>query len=203
MKQAVITSARLHCETLPSGFRAAMVTLTYAHDDQWSPRHISELIKRARQWLKRRRLRLRYTWVLELTRRGRPHYHIMLWLPRRVRLPKPDKAGWWPHGLTRIEWARNAVGYLAKYASKDIEGALPKGARIHGNGGLNDAARAERAWWLCPAYVRERCEPADLPRRCPGGGWWLKGTGEWFPSAWRLLGFEGGTVVIVPREMAA
>ncbi|MQM38304.1 hypothetical protein KBTX_02314 [wastewater metagenome] len=196
MRRGVITSARLHEDALPSGFRAAMVTLTYPPSQPWSRRHISEFLRRARAYMQRRRHRLRYTWVLELTRAGVPHYHVVLWLPRRLRLPKPDKAGWWPWGHSRIEWARRAVGYLAKYATKGVRGVVPKGARIHGTGGLTPAARHERAWWLSPAYVRERCTPEDRPVRAPGGGWTLRSTGEWFPAAWRLVERGPGYVVI-------
>lgn len=201
MKRGVITSARLHCDSLPSGFRAAMVTLTYPPDAAWNPRHISQFIQRARQYMQRRRHRLRYTWVMELTRAGVPHYHVLLWLPRRLRLPKPDKAGWWPHGHSRIEWARHAVGYLAKYASKGLAGRIPKRARIHGSGGLTERARNERAWWLSPEYVRERCpDPEDRPRRAKGGGWVVRATGEWFPSPWRIVEVGPGYVVCVRQE---
>lgn len=204
MRRAVLTSARLHRDSLPSGFRAAMITCTYRPGVRWDRHHISELIRKARQWLRRRGHRMRYVWVLELTKAGVPHYHLMLWLPRRVRLPKPDKAGWWPHGFSRIEWARKAVGYLAKYASKGTQGAeLPRGARIHGAGGLAEPARLERAWWLSPAYVRERCTPADRPVRAEGGGWLLRATGEWFASVWRIVDRGKGWVLLERIEEGA
>lgn len=203
MRCGVITSARLHAQTLPSGFRAAMVTTTYRPGEPWDARHVTKLIKNARDYMRRRGHKLRYVWVMELTRAGVPHYHLMLWLPRRLRLLKPDKAGWWPWGSTRIEWARNAVGYLAKYASKGQDTAFPHGARIHGSGGLTEAARNERAWWAAPAYVRERCTVEDRPRRARGGGWVVRATGEWFPSLWRVVGFGPGWVVIEAKgEMA-
>lgn len=132
--------------------KAAMLTLTYRPEVDWSPRHVTGLLKNVREWHKRRGHVCRYAWVLELTEAGRPHYHVLFWLPRGLTLPKPDKQGWWPHGMTRIEWARSPVGYLVKYASKGIDGdELPKGARLSGCGGLSGAARAVRSWRLCPA----------------------------------------------------
>lgn len=197
MKRGVITSARLHQQSMPSGWKACMVTLTYAPASLWAADQISAFLRHARQWLKRRSVAFRYVWVHESTKSGLPHYHVVFWLPKRVRLPKPDRAGWWPWGLTRIELARNSVGYLAKYASKgDSDTPPPKGARIHGQGGLPEAARLERAWWLSPAYIRDRCLPADRPQRAPGGGWLLKASGEWFPAAYRLVSFGAGYVEI-------
>ena len=111
----------------------------------------SELLKRIRHWLQRRSVRFCYVWVAELQQRGALHYHILVWLPFGLTLPKPDKQGWWPHGSTRIEWARHPIGYLVKYASKfDIKCGLPKGARLHGAGGFDQAAQQIRRWFNCP-----------------------------------------------------
>ena len=191
MKRGVLTSGRLlHEETTRGGFRfrVAMLTLTYRPDVSWDARHVTQCIKRIRAYLRRRGHACRYVWVLENTKAGKPHYHVLLWLPRGLTLPKPDKRGWWPHGLTRIEWARNAIGYLAKYASKGSGGhPFPKGARLHGSGGLSASARAERAWWLAPSWVREHFSLEMRPARAPGGGWISRVTGEWLPSPWRLV----------------
>ncbi|BAK77093.1 putative phage replication protein [Pseudogulbenkiania sp. NH8B] len=205
MKQAVITSGRLHQENATRrGFltKSAMLTLTYRDDVEWSPRHVSDLLERLRKWLKRRGVKAcRYVWVLELTKRGRPHYHLIVWLPKGLTMPKPDKQGWWPHGMTKIEWAKRPVGYLAKYASKgqnvDAEGnelRMPDGARIYGVGGLDAAQRDEKAWWLSPGWVRDLWEIEDRPRRAIGGGWFALKTGDWRPSPFEVS-FAGG----VPR----
>lgn len=201
MKRSTVTAARLITEDTNSGgfrWKAAMVTLTYRPGLSYSPRHVSDFLQRARQWAARRGFPLRYVWVLELTKAGAPHYHAVLWLPKGTSMPKPDKQGWWSHGLTRIEWARNAVGYIAKYASKgcDVQ-SLPSGARICGAGGLTDDARNERAWWLSPGWVRESWTSADRPRRAPAGvgGWLSTVSGEWLPSPWRV-GFDHGQVYI-------
>lgn len=203
LKHGVITAARLHDETYrKGGFRskAAMVTLTYRPDVEWSPLHVSELVRHVRQWCARRGIAFRYVWVMELTKAGRPHYHLLIWLPKGVSLPKPDKQGWWKHGLTRIEWARHAVGYMAKYASKGTEGqGIPKGARLHATGGLLPDARIERSWWLSPSWVRKRWpEPAYMPRPFSGGGWVSRLTGEHEKSPWVVV-FRYGGVFIRPK----
>lgn len=203
MKHGVVTGARLHDESYSKGgFRskAAMLTLTYRPEVVWSPRHVSELVRHIRQWCHRRGFVFRYVWVLELTKAGKPHYHLLIWLPKGVTLPKPDKQGWWKHGFTRIEWARKAVGYIAKYASKGLDEAnFPKGARIHACGGLLPDASIERSWWLAPTWVRKVWpEPCYMVRPCMGGGWCSKLTGELVHSPWDVL-FLHGAVYIVPK----
>ncbi len=187
-----MTTGRLMQEDATRGgfrFRIAMLTLTYRPEARWSAKHITACLKRIREYLRRRGSRCRYVWVLENTQAGKPHYHVLLWLPLGLTLPKPDKRGWWPHGFTRIEWARSALGYLAKYASKGHNGLpFPPGARLHGNGGLSVRARMERAWWMAPQWVREHFTVEDRPARAPGGGWIARASGEWIPSPWRLIG---------------
>lgn len=213
MSKGVKTGARLHDEESRRGGRrcyTVMITATYASDSDYHPRHISSLLKRIREWHRRRGISMRYVWVLELTKAGRPHYHVLLWLPRGFRLPKPDKRGWWPHGSTRIEAAQKPVGYLAKYASKLAHSAqeelarvykgLPKGARLHGCGGLSLASAAERRWWLSPSWVRQAWGPDLDPRPAPGGGWASRVTGTWLSSPWRVI-IEGARIFIAPRSL--
>lgn len=201
LKKNVITSARLMAEqTKGERVRAAMVTLTYRPEDDWNPRQIAAYVTRVREWMRRRGIPARYVWVLELTKAGRPHYHVLWWLPKGVTMPKADKRGWWPHGMTRSEWARNAVGYLAKYASKGTgDASFPKGARIYGVGGLGVPARLERAWWNLPVSVREWGGPLSLWRRSPGGGWVSRATGEWRDALWSVQ-IIGGRVFAFPRQ---
>ncbi|MDR3323748.1 MAG: excisionase family DNA-binding protein [Zoogloeaceae bacterium] len=182
-----------------------MLTMTYAEEGAWDVRHISGCIQNIRQWLKRRAIAFRYVWVQELTKASRPHYHIVVWLPWGRPLPRLDQAGWWPHGSTRMEWARCAVGYVSKYVSKGQEGAkLPKGARMYGVGGLKDEALQEARWWALPGWLRKRteealAEPNPAPWqghqfcRCPGGGWVDRESGECFTSPWRVV-FEHGAL---------
>ena len=123
-----------------SAYRCLFVTLTYASNTKGNPRDVSECLGCVRKWLARRALPMcPYLWVAELQKRGALHYHLMIWLPRGLHLPKLDRAGWWRHGMTKVETARNPVGYLVKYASKfraeDIA-RFRKGTRLYGYGGL-------------------------------------------------------------------
>ena len=175
------------------GFRVkvAMLTLTYRPDVGYDPGQITQLQDAIAVYLKRRGIAYRGVWVLELTKAGRPHYHLLLWLPRGVTLPKPDKRGWWSHGLTRIEWARNAVGYLVKYASKakdDWEAGshFPPGARLFGVRGLQDD-RPNYTHAMRPFWMREVVACGDRVQRCKGGGFLNRNTGEFFRSPFVIV----------------
>lgn len=175
-----------------------MVTCTYREDVRWVALQLTELLKCIRQYAARCGFRCRYTWVLELTKRGRPHYHLLVWLPKGRTLPKPDKQGWWKYGMTKIEWARNAIGYLAKYASKgddyDLR-ALPAGARLSGFGGLNKSSRTELRWWKLPKWVREVfTEISDVGRT--KGGYVHRPSGEFLASRYMVV-FQGGALCLL------
>lgn len=149
-----------------------MITATYADGVDWEPRHVSAWLGAMREWLRRRDLPCRYVWVAELTKRGRLHYHLALWLPASVYLPSADASGWWAHGMTRTERARAAVPYLLKYLSKGLDlGDLPKGARMYGVGGLEHSIRRARRWLRMPAFVRQRADIYDDWTSAKGGGW--------------------------------
>lgn len=197
MRRSIITGARLHVEEAQKGgFRGrwAMLTCTYREGVNAEPRHVSELLHCIRMYLRRAgragaRACLRYVWALELTKRLRPHYHLLIWLPRGITLPKPDKRQWWRHGSTRIEWARHAVGYLAKYASKftaECVSYLPRGLRTHGCGGLSQESKREMRWWKSPREAREVLGPlADIRKVL--GGYADKLTGLLWLSPWRVF----------------
>ena len=193
-------------EAAASGFRGSwvMLTTTYADDADAQPYDVSALLKRMRRWFDRACARrygrggpvFRYEWVLELTRRLRPHYHLLFWLPTGIWFPKPDNVGWWTKGSTRIEAAKNAVGYIAKYASKFVDAcaaALPKGLRTHGVGGLNPESKREMRWWKSPTEAREALgESADI--RKTNGGYFDKRTGEFWPSPWHVFFTPDGRI---------
>jgi hypothetical protein len=132
------------------------VTLTYRGVYDWQPLHLSRCLKAVRKWCAKRRVRFRYVWVAELQKRGAVHYHLAIWLPKRIQLPKFDKQGWWPHGMTQRVIAKNPVGYLMKYLSKlgPLQ-SFPKGARIHGYGGLTQQARSICSWLNLPSWCRQ------------------------------------------------
>lgn len=184
MRRAVLNGGDvLEAGYLKGGFRrrAAMLTLTYRDVDGWRASHVKECIRHIRAWAERKRFRLGYVWVAELQQRGAVHYHLVLWLPKGLTIPKPDKQGWWRHGFTNIAWARRPVGYLTKYASKgdDVQ-KFPRGLRLHGRGGLELPQRRVVSWWLLPRYVRAIApEVGTVVRRAVGGGWVVTETGEW------------------------
>jgi len=209
LRKSIRYSAELFNESRAG--KPAMLTLTYDSDDDWHKYHVTGLIKCIREYMRRCGHPLRYCWVAELTKRGRVHYHVLLWLPRGVTLPKPDKRGWWPHGSTRIEWAKCAVGYLVKYASKmkskyDEGQGFPKGLRLHATGGLDEFQRELRSHHMLPKWIREQTTPLDKIRRPsePGiGGFLSKATGEHWSSPWVLDSFRfvlgEGPIITVAR----
>ena len=185
-----ISTAEIEGE-LPDGTRwvPLFVTLTYADQDGWRPNHLRGFLDRLRKWLGGYGERLRYVSVAELQRRGTPHYHLIVWIPARLRMPRPDDAGWWSHGSTNVQRARHAVGYLAKYASKGYadDEQFPKGLRLFSCGGLSARARVFRAWLLLPRWVKRVAGTEPRPiRRPPGGGIMLMDTGEVLRSPWVL-----------------
>lgn len=150
-----------------------MLTVTYRPGAEWSPRHITGLMRCYREWARRRGFPCKYVWVAELQTRGAVHYHVACWLPKGVRPPKPDVQGWWKHGASNRVVARNAVPYLMKYFSKG-SGALqlPKDARSYGVGGLDHAERRARRWLRLPGFIKARADIFDDWVPAKGGGWW-------------------------------
>jgi hypothetical protein len=203
LRKNVITSARLLRDAKQQGgFRhfMAMLTLTYAPGVQWQPNHIPDLQKRIRGWLRYRGHSYGYVWVCELQERGAPHYHILIWIPRGLRLPMADAFGWWPYGSTSIEKVEKPLGYLIKYLSKgkDTIHRFVKGQRTHGSGGLDHNVKQERRWWLAPSYVRKRWpDYRDDVHPAKGGGWVSRVTGEWMPSPWQFVSWHPLTGAVI------
>jgi hypothetical protein len=178
LQKSVRESAEVIQESLQNArvkYKAHMVTLTYRDDVDWSPRQVSNYLKCVREWARRKAIFLHYVWVLELTKRGRPHYHVLFWLPRGISMPKADKQGWWRHGMTNTVPARSPVGYLCKYTSKGIDfdswGKLPRGGRLYGHGGFTPSMRITRVWRLAPSWVRELIDEVDGVRKV--GCYWV------------------------------
>lgn len=202
LRMHVGVAARMHAvsQHATRRERAVMVTLTYRGDNSdWCAKHIAEAVQRFRKWCARRGIACRYVWVAELQQRGVIHYHLVAWLPRSVSMPKWDKQGWWPHGMTRTEVARHAVPYLLKYLSKDASksfGGFPRGARIYGVGGLDASLRRARAWLSRPAFLQGSSSVDDVWRRATGGGWVDRSTGEHVPSEFRSICVSGARAVV-------
>ena len=171
---------------------------------------MSNYLKCVREWARRKGIFIHYVWVLELTKRGRPHYHVLFWLPKGVSMPKADKQGWWKHGMTRSEWAYSPVGYLCKYTSKGIDfdswGKLPRGGRLYGHGGYTPKMRITRAWRVAPAWVRELIDEIDGVKKV--GAYWVNrvsGMGIRSPFTFdhvnRILRFKGFSEPIHESEI--
>lgn len=181
LRRSIGVAARAH-EAVADRCRTVMITLTYARGNaEWEPRHISDLLKKMRSWFAKSSVPFRYVWVAEIqtarlakTGVAAIHYHLAVWLPEGLKMPKPDDAGWWPWGMTRIETARKAVPYLMHYLQKSSEvtrASLPLGARCHGRGGLGEKFRAVVRWLSLPAFIQARADVSDRWHRAPGGGW--------------------------------
>lgn len=177
LRRAVGFAARSHLAgSHAAGFRAdyvAMLTLTYrGGSGSWMPDDLSKCLRLIRRWMERRGVSPRYVWVAELQKRGVIHYHVALWLPAGMTIPKPDRRAWWPHGASNIKQAQKPVAYLMKYCSKgQAWGEFPKGARTHGAGGLDFAARRAKRWLGLPSFVKARADIFDDWGRAAGGGW--------------------------------
>lgn len=199
MRTGVRSSAQLiEQELLNEGvrYRSALVTLTYRDDAEWLPRDINRLLAHYRKWAQRRGVWVRYVWTMELTQRGRPHYHVVLFLPRGVTPPLPDKQGWWVKGCTNAKWARSPVAYISKYASKGFSGGeLPKGAHLWGCSSTGPNFRARLRWFLAPAWVRRLVPFEEGVRRVRQ--WWVNATTGWgYLSPWLFDSVLSGAVVL-------
>lgn len=204
MKKGVMTAARLVNDRLkgaPIRWVPVMVTLTYRHADDWQPNHITEFINRVQMYARRRGHVFPNIWVMELQKRGAPHYHVLFWIPARFRIPRADRQGWWVHGMTNTIRVRNAVGYVAKYASKfeSKDAEFPRGARIHGIGGIQPLEKRIIAWWKLPANLRTGHEGSVSWRRAKGGGWVSRDTGEHIPSEWGISAVAEKIVRLVKK----
>lgn len=177
LARVIKTAARCLVDSAQGSHKWAMLTLTYAPEHEWAPGQLSFCLQAIRSYLWRRGYPARYVWCLEGTKAFRPHYHVLIQLPRGVTLPKPDKQGWWRYGFTKIEWARRAVGYLAKYASK--AGLFnARGARSYGVSGLSPTGRSEVSYWRAPRWARDQCGQDHPHLVRVRGGFCRKDTGE-------------------------
>ena len=190
LQKNVGMAAKLHMLDVLPGSRqnVVMVTTTYRDGGDWRPVHQTAFITQVRNWYKRLTGdKLRYVWVAETQERGAIHYHCIFWLRKGVTMPKADKKGWWPHGMTNTIKSTAPVAYLMSYAKKiKSKKDLPHGARIYGVGGLPPACRRVRRWVNWPSFVQARAAVTDNFSRQVGGGWVNRASGEWFPSEYAI-----------------
>jgi hypothetical protein len=201
MRRGVISAAALAQQDMQEGgtrFRAAFVTVTYRPGEQWDAGDIRKLVKHYRQWGHRRKVALPIIWVGEThtgggLNHGRVHYHLVIFVPRGLTPPMPDKQGWWQKGMSNCKWARRPVGYIAKYATKGRAGTpMPVGARLWGVSGLSTTVRAKLALATAPAWLRQFAQPGEIVKRIKYG-WWRNCTTGWeYRSPWDFEWTERG-----------
>lgn len=186
-------------KTIDLGPRMVMLTLTYGPDERWERRDITSFLRRVRRKLDKKLLG--YAWVAEMQERGEVHYHVLLYCKRGTAIPKPDEAGWWTKGSTNIKTAKTAH-YICKYVGKEKQKeGLPKGARMYAvwinKDVITDAERLGFRLSALPTWfakVIAENAPAIGPTlrwaRAPGGGWFIKDTGERFASPWAIVAID-------------
>lgn len=197
LRRGLLSAAEVIQEDLQGGgarYRAAMITTTYRPGECWGPRDLSGSLKCLREWARRRGAWVRYVWRLEFTARGVPHYHVLVWLPKGLTMPLWDKAGWWDRGMTNAQWARKAVGYMAKYAAASSDWPPGTAGTVHarwwGCGGMSARQRLRARWRAAPAWLRSMGWDSDTALGRKGSLWRV---GPWLiRSPWRVLEVAGG-----------
>lgn len=99
------------------------ITLTYAEDItiEHSKDDICRFIKKLRQIYPQ----FRYLYVIELTKRGRPHFHVLVDYDISTTDMKEYErylAEIWSHGFTKVKQITNSKGaghYISKYLTKE------------------------------------------------------------------------------------
>lgn len=175
--------------------RMVMLTLTYAEIDDWGVNHIRDFMLTVRKNLGA--ALLAYSWVAELQQRGAVHYHVLLLVEKGTNIPKPDDAGWWVHGLTRIETAKSPF-YVLKYTGKEYQkmGHFPKGLRMFAVWISPGLVPGVTRWFFrlstLPAWLLECMKGIETVGqkfcRKPGGGWFVGD--RVFKSPWVVVGFS-------------
>lgn len=206
MRRVVISAADATRDIPGFRSRGIMVLLTYRDGAPWRSGDVARYVNTVRTWLRRRKVPCRYQWVIELTKRGRPHYHVLFWVPPGVKLPKPDESGQWKSGWSGISAARRPVGYLVKYATKGGldggEGDLPRGARLFGCGAAEDSVRFARHRAGLSRWLDEAAAPGERVTRVARVGWVEQGTGLVHVTPYKVefLKDSFGFVVVVVTQ---
>jgi len=164
------------------GLYAVAVTLTYACDDDFCPKHITRFINSLRAKLKRQGHQLPYIWVIE--RAGVLHYHLALWLPKGFKLSCTELAKWWPWGSTWIAACRKVSAWIHYVSKRESKAELPSGARLFGCGGLDAQGKESVQYAMYPLWLKAVLPPNAKIKRVPKLGWVNVDTQEIYESPW-------------------
>jgi len=169
------------------GLRLVMVGLTYRPGEEWQPNHMRDFVVLLHKKLG---LSLKaYAWAAELQERGAVHYHFLMLVDRRARIPFFDKAGWWVHGST--SFSKDEVRspfYLCSYTAKanyQKFGEFPQGLRMFAVW-VEDGLLSDRDRWIfdlsvLPVWLSKIImfagETNDRAKRGQRGesGWFFRG----------------------------
>jgi len=132
---------RKFAEILENVYRYRIfITLTFAEDV--TDDAAATLLKNYFQWLRDNGYDFKYFWVKERTKRGRIHYHVILFSDTYI--PKPDASGW-KGGMSNVQLVRKGVyAYMAKYLSKS---SIPGRMYGYSRGILNDYNKIPMWLW--------------------------------------------------------
>lgn len=136
--------------------KVLFITLTFKNEEIFKSSYrngyaLRDYMNKLSMWAKRHGVKLYgYFWVLEMQARGVPHYHIVLIVRDKDRIPYPDKS-YWSFGMSnvkRLDLQRFSVNYLSKYFEKKEQKDIIlhylfeiKGLKLYGcsiKGKLND-----------------------------------------------------------------
>lgn len=187
---------------LKIGPRMVMLTLTYSDIDAWEKNQIRDFMVELREEIGKGLYG--YSWVLEMQKRGAPHYHVLLYVKRGTKIPKPDEK-MWKYGMSRIETV-NTPFYICKYTSKKSQKVyqkegFPPGARMFAVKIYQSDVPEEELFifkisavpaWLRPHLLEVKAQTSEEVkyRRYKGGGWLIVNTGEVICSTWKVISIE-------------
>jgi len=188
-KKALQVIKEAHKAAARAGMYALCLTLTYKSNAEFCRKHISAFFDKVRRWAKNQGFSLPYAWVLE--QETSLHYHLIIWLPRGVRVDRAKLACWWNWGSTWIKSCRSVASwgsYITKFERP--KRPMPKGVRLFGYGGLDVATKQKVARSGWPLWLVKLVPTGQPARRCKGGGWVNLSTGEIYASRynWTPLG---------------
>lgn len=172
-KKLIVRCAGLVNTHLMNSHWPLFFTITYRDGVQWESKQISNFIKNYREFVKRKfdkTHKLTYIWTAENNKdREYIHYHGIIWIPNGLLPPKPDKKGWWKHGYSNVQRARNPAAYIAKYIGKSNESLkLPKRARTYT---INVRHLMDISYLRCPSWLCYYSKFGDKLQRVIGYGW--------------------------------